>query len=202
MATSIYGQYDNGASVFNLYWNFSGTSLPQNWASNGKGSYSVNNGLTVYNGSSSANIVYFSNAINPQIYVVDFYGYTNSSDSKIGLSVAGSFLGNPSYFIDPNYYLDNYNGSFSNVSLYPSASKSSCSLWSMWANSTASFASYNYTVIASNSINFGLSTAMYIQLTTSRPNYVYMQWIRTRAYPPNGVMPAVNRYYCCLRNLL
>jgi hypothetical protein len=28
------------------------------------------------------------------------------------------------------------------------------------------------------------------------------QYMLTRAYPPNGVMPVVNRYYCCLRNLL
>jgi hypothetical protein len=33
-------------------------------------------------------------------------------------------------------------------------------------------------------------------------HWTQFNWARVRAYPPNGVMPIVNRYYCCLRNLL
>ena len=44
----IYGQYDDGAHVFNFYDNFAGSSLSNKWNANlGTGSYQVNNGLTI-----------------------------------------------------------------------------------------------------------------------------------------------------------
>jgi len=54
--SSTYAQYDDGASVFNNYWNFAGTSLPSGLTetvlsnpSGASGSYSVNNGVTISN---------------------------------------------------------------------------------------------------------------------------------------------------------
>jgi hypothetical protein len=43
-----YAEYDNGASVFNFYDNFAGTTLSSKWASGTSGgSYTINNGLTI-----------------------------------------------------------------------------------------------------------------------------------------------------------
>jgi hypothetical protein len=54
--SSTYGQYDNGNYVFNNYWNFAGTTLPNNLVctvlsnpSGASGSCSVNNGVTIVN---------------------------------------------------------------------------------------------------------------------------------------------------------
>jgi len=54
--SSTYGQYDNGNYVFNNYWNFAGTTLPNNLVctvlsnpSGASGSCSVNNGVTISN---------------------------------------------------------------------------------------------------------------------------------------------------------
>jgi len=54
--SSTYGQYDNGNYVFNYYWNFAGTTLPNNLVctvlsnpSGASGSCSVNNGVTISN---------------------------------------------------------------------------------------------------------------------------------------------------------
>ena len=54
--SKTYAQYDDGASVFNNYWNFAGTSLPSSLTetvlsnpSGASGSYSVNNGITISN---------------------------------------------------------------------------------------------------------------------------------------------------------
>jgi len=54
--SSTYGQYDNGNYVFNYYWNFAGTTLPDNLVctvlsnpSGASGSCSVNNGASVVN---------------------------------------------------------------------------------------------------------------------------------------------------------
>ena len=41
-----YGQYDNGARVFNQYWNFAGTGVPGGWTALSTGT-TVNNGFTV-----------------------------------------------------------------------------------------------------------------------------------------------------------
>jgi len=54
--SSTYGQYDNGNYVFNNYWNFAGTTLPDNLVctvlsnpSGASGSCSVNNNVTISN---------------------------------------------------------------------------------------------------------------------------------------------------------
>jgi hypothetical protein len=54
--SSTYGQYDNGNYVFNYYWNFAGTTLPNNLVctvlsnpSGASGSCSVNNEVTISN---------------------------------------------------------------------------------------------------------------------------------------------------------
>ena len=81
-----YGQYDNGASVFNNYWNFAGTSLPSSLTetvlsnpSGASGSYSVNNGITISN----------TNGI-------DFWSSTVSSDYMITLVYDTSTISVPS----------------------------------------------------------------------------------------------------------
>jgi len=51
--SSTYAQYDDGASVFNNYWNFAGTSLPSGWTSSvgsSSSSVTVNNGVTLASG--------------------------------------------------------------------------------------------------------------------------------------------------------
>ncbi len=45
--SAVYGQYDDGWNIFNLYDNFSGTSLNSKmWNSGGSGSFAVHNGIT------------------------------------------------------------------------------------------------------------------------------------------------------------
>ncbi|MGC8580717.1 MAG: hypothetical protein ACP5MB_11795, partial [bacterium] len=45
--SSTYAQYDDGASVFNNYWNFAGTTMPSGWST--ESGLTVNNGLTFSN---------------------------------------------------------------------------------------------------------------------------------------------------------
>lgn len=51
--SQTYGGYDDGAKVFNAYWNFSGTSLPNGFsnASSTGDTYVINNGLWLYKNS-------------------------------------------------------------------------------------------------------------------------------------------------------
>ncbi len=42
-----YAEYDDGASVFNNYWNFAGTSLPSGWVASSSADVAINNGYVV-----------------------------------------------------------------------------------------------------------------------------------------------------------
>ncbi|MGC8580720.1 MAG: hypothetical protein ACP5MB_11810, partial [bacterium] len=100
--SSTYAQYDDGASVFNNYWNFAGTSLPSSLVvGNTGGTYSVNNGLRITGGSGTYEGIFSNSAINPQTTISDFYGYligTGNWISQFGLYVSASGA-NPQYFI-------------------------------------------------------------------------------------------------------
>ena len=85
---STYAKYDDGASVFNNYWNFAGTSLPSGLTiGETGGTYSVNNGLTITGGSGTGNSgfegIFSTSSINPQTTITDFYGYYCSITIKV-----------------------------------------------------------------------------------------------------------------------
>jgi hypothetical protein len=99
-----YGQYDNGASVFNYYTNFAGTSLPSGLTgtvlsnpSGASGSYSVNNGITISNTNGAdlwqsnymITLVYYTSTISiPSIIQAQITSLTGNS-GDIGWTKAG-----------------------------------------------------------------------------------------------------------------
>ncbi|MEM3844072.1 hypothetical protein, partial [Metallosphaera sp.] len=100
----VYGEYDNGADVFPIYYNFAGTSLPSNWTSYvSAGSVSVNNGVIIKGGTSQTpgeNGIAFmvSGGIGSPPYIVDYATEQTTSPSgdswgwnEVGLS---NYLGN------------------------------------------------------------------------------------------------------------
>ena len=192
-----YAEYDDGASVFNNYWNFAGTSLPSGLTiGETSGTYSVNNGLTITGGSGYEGI-FSTSSINPQTTITDFYGYltgTGNYNSQFGL-YGNTSAGDPQYFIwtpvADNYSLLTYDGTIgTKTTITTSGSQTSSSVWSVWASTTYAYASYNYGTAVSNNANFVASTAQYIGIQAkSTSNGAFVQWLRVRAYPPNGVMP-------------
>jgi len=44
--STTYAQYDNGANVFDNYWNFAGTTLPSGWVAITGSAYTINNGAS------------------------------------------------------------------------------------------------------------------------------------------------------------
>ena len=161
------------------------------------GTYSVNNGLTITGGSSYEGI-FSTSSINPQTTITDFYGYltgTANYNSQFGL-YGNTSAGEPQYFIwtpvADNYSLLTYDGTIgTKTTITTSGSQTSSSVWSMWASTTYAYASYNYGTAVSNNANFVASTAQYIGIQAkSTSNGAFVQWLRVRAYPPNGVMPS------------
>lgn len=73
-----YAQYDNGADVFYIYTNFTGTSLSQNWINTNQSEGStavatVNDGLTYNSTPGNGGSLSYGIQINPQKYVFETY---------------------------------------------------------------------------------------------------------------------------------
>jgi len=189
--TSTYAQYDNGANVFNYYENFAGTSIPSGWSTNSYTNAIVNNGLKI-NTNTAGQWAYFlsSFAFNPQTNVLDFYAYaTSASCAQFGWY-------SPQYFIDcAGYYgLLNFNGSVANKVAISGGSYSSYQVWSIGeTDSTGTWATLNYGNMVTNTGGYTAVTSNRIVIDAcSNLVYVMVQWLRVRAYPPNGVMPSVS----------
>ena len=216
--SSTYAQYDDGASVFNNYWNFAGTTLPsglslfyfQNPTSGG--SYSQNNGISFdSSGINGYGVVATTSLTSP--YVVETLGYTTASGGSSGarpalIFTASSSSNNPSQVEvdqggfgenawDVNYYSGGTSGSFSNLGSFGSTLNANqyfqmsamvnggnynIAAVPQGSSSAYSYSSYSYT---NQGGYYGIGT----ELTTSG---ITFYWLRTRAYPPNGVMPSVS----------
>ena len=216
--SSSYGEYDNGANVFNFYNNFAGTSLSGKWVNQyNNGYFSVNNGLTVNPNpdvTSTASPQIYSNYQITTPQILGFYGEANLA-SKTGAN-------NIAYFGDVNSSNDNaqdmalgsegYSGS-SHVGLvgYTSSgnpvSATSSSLGMPDTSSTL------YTIIIPNSntaigysngvssINDSYSNGgLNIIGSNSRIGFVSQSngqtigpiyYVYSMSYPPDGTMPTV-----------
>jgi hypothetical protein len=198
-AQTSYAQYDNGAQVFNNYWNF--VTTPSGW-SLGTG-WTASNGLST--AASTASTIYYATysiASTPPI-TEDFF--TNLPAGSSSSNQQFGFLNNP-------YTGGELGWSNSEVGTYSCGT----SVWCVAAymSSTGDFANTNYYLgsgvytidyVSTNSVygqfNYGsLVDHVTADITSSAPvgGYQYygsaftIQWLRTRAYPPGGVMPTTS----------
>jgi len=187
--SSTYAEYDDGVRVFNVYQNFAGSSCPSGWSC--QSGAKIDNGA-ILNGAD----INSTSAYSPQIldaYVVSTFGnvkgeaieyFTNSKNNafninqpywlngNIGSTVNGNITANtngiPTTFTGPYIQSLGWNGS----TLY----------W--WAD---------YTNEYTEGTSLSSSSPYYLQIS-AWPSGVpaVIQWVRTRAFPPNGVMPSVS----------
>ena len=193
--SGTYGQYDNGASVFGFYDNFISPSLSAKWTKSGSGTVTVSNGLTMTG--TAPTYIYTSTTYNSMTSIVDFYGYGAS-----GTSTSDWVYINSGYTADygirvhsSTYYLDQYNGAESDTAFSPATpSFSSNGLFSFYSTATAGVAQYNYITQATSSTDFTYIPSANIAIRNAAggtASTTYVQWIRTRTYPPSGVMPTI-----------
>ncbi|MGC8662717.1 MAG: DUF2341 domain-containing protein, partial [Candidatus Micrarchaeia archaeon] len=215
--SSTYAEYDDGASVFNFYDNFAGTSLNTNkWtAAVSGGSITVNNGVSLNSGTSStsnyAGLIYATSQ-NPSNIIIETLMNINGTPSgyardrmfrsgkgtviSMGWGDAGMF-GNGGA---PQYY----DGGSSGVSVPISSSPKVYNLFEQWqfpSTGTLTWTSYNNNGGSPGAKIFSASTTFTVATFSSFYTVTYdtstlsvenIQWTRTRAYPPNGVMPSVS----------
>ena len=203
---STYGEYDNGPSVFPQYWNFAGTSLPSGWdITQGGGTpftYSVQNGLLLQTGNDGSAVLQYNQPYNPQTYILESSGAIETNgcmEFGAGLYKNNGPCGGPDAIgigTDTNelYYQIRADGGAEPS--FGISVGSNLVIMSMWENSTALSGEINYGDKVVTTSSFTSNTTLYIGFNiaerTISNSELYDQWIRTRAYPPNGVMPSVS----------
>jgi len=203
---STYAEYDDGANVFNFYDNFAGTSLNTKYWSIETGpstysGYTVDNGLSVWvSGQYFVQLVsnFTVNLINYPV-ISDLYIASYSSSLLTG-RMSNGFGSPPAYYLltVPStglaaiYNLTNYDCAYESIK-YPSNYIQSFS----WAATNSEWAQVNYANTLTCIWNtFSISNySLYIRFDEGSYTYVesaVYRWVRTRAYPPSGVMPSVS----------
>ena len=198
--SSTYGQYDNGASVFNFYDNFAGTSLNTNKWTQGAvtGTFSVNNGAEL-TGSDPSMWLYGKIAVSTSIFEVYMpssvsgswqirSGWSLTQGDATNYDVLGAINGwslesaLDSLLISPG------------TQQYTSGGYIQTLIWSATGSEQA-YENYANELSGTNTLYTRASTSYpSIWLVYSNPGTAtdVVQWARTRAYPPNGVMPSAS----------
>ena len=212
--SSSYAEYDDGTDVFNNYWNFAGTSLPSGWTNHGI-TYVVNNGITASSTAASGYISY-GTALSPG-NVIEGYGnlYERGSVYWTGIGVmtvpvvnqagyqgmaVSTGFGGSGYF--PTGYYQGTQTEGSTVQFVGDTPATNANqIWSVAFISASSSAYYsNYAQLGSTLTYPTVSLPLYPAIFESGayaeaytfPYVANLQWLRTRAYPPKGVMPSVS----------
>ncbi|MEM3470541.1 MAG: hypothetical protein QXZ36_07355 [Thermoproteota archaeon] len=217
--TNTYGQYDNGAKVFNNYWNFAGTSLPSGLNEYvAAGSVSINNGIIIKGGTSASggeNGIATSSSFSANT-IFDFYG--TIAISSPGSGWAWNEIGFTNY-LGSNDGAPNLGGTYTLINFGPGNSNSPstnqggtvvgatlpspsgnvypASIWTQIYTSTTYYTYQNYTTNtgyitgATNSASLPFGILVGNNLGTYVPGGETIYWLRTRAYPPNGTDPVL-----------
>ena len=195
--SSTYAEYDDGANIFNNYWNFAGTSLPSGLTAFGYPS-TVNNGFipTTGNGPSYVYTSVSSSLIGEMGASADvsIIGFTNSipSFSTDYYPGSGTYAFYTGYM---GYYQPGQTGN-----IFYSTSSSITSIASPVPTTSFYVSGFywqtghqewwtNYESISATNSLISAPPTDYLVMGSDEGWTAY--WLRTRAYPPNGVMPSV-----------
>lgn len=196
--TSSYGEYDNSSSIFNFYDNFSGTTLDSsNWSSGG--TFTVNNGISLNDGYIYSTATYSSS----DDYTLDVFGYNDLTGNQgFGSFVSNSnsfsgadvqimaALGSPNRYTAASAYVSGYSDNTLTESI-PFTTNYIFTLSPAFASSGNTwYLTYNQ---ASAGVPSSVGSLTYIGASGgSSTNAIYIQYIRLRYTPPNGVMPSIS----------
>ena len=208
--SATYGQYDNGAKVFSFYDNFAGTSLSSSWSVGSGVAVSVDNGLT-YNASNAGwNGLMNSKTLNApvveEIYSKMISGYAITvvglASGNTSLATTGSIGYEGRTISNQGTTIENPIGSSTLMTGAALSLNTMYIVTGITVNSTEGTVQINYGANGTAT----LSTASILLpdniVIGGYNSMVFVQWIRVRAYPPNGTMPASQFLSPALSNIL
>ncbi|MCW1295376.1 MAG: DUF2341 domain-containing protein [Candidatus Parvarchaeota archaeon] len=215
-----YAEYDNGANVFDYYENFAGSGLPAGWqelTSSGD-TYTWNNGITFTNNGHNdyVSIGTTSAVASAGILELDVASGSNARPT-IELAATDTQIegGQPIYEYEEGYgqSYGMYSGDMqletlttSSISTANSKTAYNAPLiegisWTATGSELLeiipNYLYNNMETVQETSTSVSLSTPLYVMLgqaasgSSSDTGGFTANWLRVRAYPPNGVMPTV-----------
>jgi len=206
--SATYGQYDDGANVFNYYTNFAGTSMPSGFSgpyTDGGGTVTVNNGLTLNlnNGQGACTApsylsYIYDTPINAANTIVETYssGTRTPGPTDVGIytansDTAGGYAGVANTW---GWGSGTISGGYANIG-NPFDISSGAGVASIyWVGEGNEGVGWNYHFVSSTNTAETFSSNLYMAIGTGHctgGSDLTYYWLRTRAYPPNGVMPSV-----------
>ena len=201
--SSTYGANDNGASVFNFYDNFAGTisnactGPPSGFTAScpsGTITMSESNGFTISTGTSTyGGLIYNTGLTPPFVYEADI--------TSISGVAAGTMLQSGSSASSTGYGFNYWSGSVSAGSMSggfagpsnPNLQMTTGVMGQAWTSSSSQTYYKNYVGTSGSATTYSEPNPMYLSLgmySDSPSSSMTVQWIRTRTYPPSGVMPS------------
>jgi hypothetical protein len=199
--SSTYAEYDNGASVFTNYWNFAGTSLPTGFTTTSGLTATVNNGVS-FSVSSAPQWLFNPNLALSGSIIIENYMEATTASSDVGYGLTGVGIADsttPSWTASFAIGGTNMNSGATGESLRygffqngitDTGTATALNVWylqTFTGSSSGMSVSNNYVQYASTST--ALPSTYYIVAEEIDGGTAKLQWLRTRAYPPNGVMP-------------
>ena len=201
---STYAEYDDGASVFTNYWNFAGTTLPSTLTeiTTSSSSFSIDNGANWLT-AGQATTLYSTSTINPANLIAE--GQAPMWGSAIGWSTTipatasdfntwtnGYFAGLENN-APPNFVGAKVVAGAETTLTTAIGSLGDPNIGIAWlATGNEQFISNDGTPSSSSTdSSLTLANAYLTYGTGLAQNTGTSYWLRTRAYPPNGVMPSV-----------
>ena len=189
-----YAEYDNGANVFPYYQAWGGLSaLPSGWTKTSTPTITFGTESTTIAGASATQQGIYQTNPSTFPFVSEMYGelYENDGSTDFAGHLFGPSLGTGNYglgiYTTSDYAI--YSGGTASLG-GGSASTSSRIYSALLSSATASIGQINYTQFATASgTSSSYGTEYYEVYGTTA--IISLYWSRTRAYPPNGVMPSV-----------
>ncbi|MCL5016553.1 MAG: DUF2341 domain-containing protein [Candidatus Parvarchaeota archaeon] len=196
-----YAEYDDGANVFNNYWNFAGTSLPSGWTYYNS-IPTINNGLDF---ASSDELIETTSAGYPITNILEAdVSYPTGLGANMGFGYVLNSSGGAYTFynmwveLGADYYsgiTENF-GSANNFMTVNSGSNTQFGstgqgILSVVSTGSIAYGYSNYITYSATS-NVAPIGNYYIAIGSGAASGLKVQWLRVRAYPPNGVMPSVS----------
>ncbi len=212
--SSTYGQLDDGALVFPFYDNFKGTTLNANlWKAPVKtanGAVTVNNGVSFYaKGNGDYVFILTKNALAPPLITEELFDPNGLSTAGINPVIGETTAGTKSTLVDlcpgyeaqwvtatassTNYFVDpNCTTSTSIASGWPIPTTSTV-VGTAWVTTGSEWEYQNYSTeekLTDSSLAITTTYYPYFGLSNYFAGTYYVQWVRARMFPPNGVMPS------------
>ena len=193
---STYAEYDDGASVFNFYDNFKGTTLnTTKWDIASGASATVDNGVTVSLASGDNWYGIYTASFTTTQSIAETYAKDNGGTNS-GFDIATDGVTYQENSGTPDWGF----GTGGTVSSSPTANGASSTtdapaantfyLFGAVINSGSPLIQVAYNTLVTGT--YSITTPTAIGLGTSASNSAFFQWFRVRAYPPSGVMPSVS----------